>query len=42
MADAKKKVTDDDVLALVTDEVNKDQTLWELLDLQVCLSMLSR
>ena len=28
-------MTDDDLLALITDEVNQPVTLWSLLDLQV-------
>ena len=37
VADSKKTVTDEDVLALLGDEVNQDDTLWDLLDLQVTL-----
>lgn len=37
VADKKKEITDDDLLALITDEVNQPATLWSLLDLQVCL-----
>ena len=36
VADKKKEITDDDLLALITDEVNQPVTLWSLLDLQVC------
>lgn len=35
VADKKKDITDDDLLALITDEVNQPATLWSLLDLQV-------
>ena len=35
VADKKKQMTDDDLLALITDEVNQPVTLWSLLDLQV-------
>jgi len=35
VADKKKEITDDDLLALITDEVNQPVTLWSLLDLQV-------
>ena len=37
VADKKKEITDDDLLALITDEVNQPATLWSLLDLQVRL-----
>jgi hypothetical protein len=37
VADKKKEITDDDLLALITDEVNQPVTLWSLLDLQVSL-----
>jgi hypothetical protein len=36
LADKKKNVTDEDVLALVSDEVHQPEKLWELLGLQVC------
>lgn len=35
VADKKKEINDDDLLALITDEVNQPATLWSLLDLQV-------
>ena len=35
LADHKKGVTDDDVVALVSDEVHKPEVVWELLELQV-------
>lgn len=35
VADKKKEITDEDLLALITDEVNQPATLWSLLDLQV-------
>ena len=35
VADKKKEITDDDLLALITDEVNQPVSLWSLLDLQV-------
>ncbi|KAL0021115.1 hypothetical protein WJX79_010332 [Trebouxia sp. C0005] len=35
VADKKKEITDEDLLALITDEVNQPVTLWSLLDLQV-------
>ena len=35
VADKKKQMTDEDLLALITDEVNQPVTLWSLLDLQV-------
>lgn len=38
MADKKKQMTDDDLLALITDEVNQPVVLWSLLDLQVASS----
>lgn len=37
VADKKKEITDDDLLALITDEVNQPVTLWSLLDLQVSM-----
>lgn len=37
VADKKKEITDEDLLALITDEVNQPVTLWSLLDLQVSL-----
>lgn len=40
MADKKKQMTDDDLLALITDEVNQPVVLWSLLDLQVAPSAL--
>lgn len=35
LADKKKHITDEDILALVGDEVHQPEKLWELLDLQV-------
>lgn len=35
LADKKKGITDEDLLALVSDEVHKPETVWELIDLQV-------
>ncbi|KAI8468616.1 MAG: 2-isopropylmalate synthase [Monoraphidium minutum] len=35
LADKKKGITDEDILALVSDEVFKPETVWELIDLQV-------
>lgn len=35
MADSKKVVSDDDILALLGDEANQTADLWSLLDLQV-------
>ena len=35
LADRKKNITDEDVLALVSDEVFQPQTIWTLMDLQV-------
>ena len=35
LADKKKDVTDEDVLALVSDEVHQPEKLWDLLGLQV-------
>lgn len=35
LADKKKNVTDEDVLALVGDEVHQPEKLWDLLGLQV-------
>lgn len=35
LADRKKNITDEDVLALVSDEVFQPQTIWTLVDLQV-------
>lgn len=35
LADKKKNVTDEDVLALVSDEVHQPEKLWDLLGLQV-------
>ena len=36
LADKKKDVADEDILALVSDEVHQPEKLWDLLDLQVC------
>ena len=35
LADKKKGITDDDILALVGDELHQAAIIWELLDLQV-------
>ena len=35
LAEKKKDITDDDILALVGDELHQPEKLWELLDLQV-------
>eukprot|EP00983_Pelagomonas_calceolata_P037354 1136301-Pelagomonas_calceolata.AAC.4 len=35
LADKKKLVTDEDIIALVSDELHQPQMIWELLDLQV-------
>ena len=35
VADMKKEITDEDLLALITDEVNQPPQLWALVDLQV-------
>lgn len=35
LADKKKGITDDDILALVGDEVHQAATVWDLVDLQV-------
>lgn len=35
LADKKKGITDEDLLALVGDEVHQAATVWELVDLQV-------
>ena len=35
VADGKKSVTDEDILALLGDEANQTQDLWNLVDLQV-------
>jgi 2-isopropylmalate synthase len=35
LADKKKDVMDEDILALVSDEVHQPEKLWDLLDLQV-------
>lgn len=36
LADKKKNITDDDVLALLGDELHQATKMWELLDLQAC------
>ena len=36
VADSKKTVADEDILALMGDEASQDGRLWDLLDLQVC------
>ncbi len=35
VADMKKEINDEDLLALITDEVNQPPQLWALVDLQV-------
>lgn len=35
LAEKKKGITDEDVLALMSDELHQPKTVWELLDLQV-------
>ena len=35
LADKKKLVTDEDIIALVSDELHQPMMIWELLDLQV-------
>ena len=35
VADSKKTVADEDILALLGDEANQEDRLWDLLDLQV-------
>ena len=35
LADSKKGITDDDLLALLGDQVHQPETVWELVDLQV-------
>ena len=35
LADKKKDVMDEDILALVSDEVHQPEKLWDVLDLQV-------
>ncbi len=37
LADKKKDVMDEDILALVSDEVHQPEKLWDVLDLQVAL-----
>lgn len=37
VADRKKLITDEDLLALITDEVHQAQVIYELIDLQVTL-----
>ena len=41
LADKKKHVSDDDILALVGDELHQPQKLWELIDLQVATPLSS-
>jgi 2-isopropylmalate synthase len=36
LADKKKGITDEDLLALVGDEVHQPAEIWKLIDLQVC------
>ena len=36
LADVKKGITDEDILALATDEANQPAVVWDLADLQVC------
>ncbi len=38
VADSKKRVADEDILALMGDEASQDASLWDLLDLQVGFS----
>lgn len=39
LADVKKGITDDDIIALATDEANQPAIVWDLADLQAsCLS----
>jgi 2-isopropylmalate synthase len=40
LADKKKGITDEDVMALLSDELHQPATVWELLDLQVCVCVL--
>jgi hypothetical protein len=35
LADVKKGITDEDILALATDEANQPAVVWDLADLQV-------
>lgn len=35
LADVKKGITDEDIVALATDEANQPAVIWELADLQV-------
>lgn len=42
LADKKKNVTDEDVLALVSDEVHQPEKLWDLLGLQVRRAICSK
>jgi hypothetical protein len=35
LADKKKRVSDEDILALMSDELHQPEVIWELLDLQV-------
>ncbi len=35
LADSKKGITDDDLFALVSDEVHQPTQIWEMVDLQV-------
>jgi len=37
LADKKKDVMDEDILALVSDEVHQPEKLWDVLDLQVAV-----
>lgn len=37
VADGKKTVADEDILALMGDEASQDGKLWDLLDLQVSM-----
>lgn len=36
LADKKKGITDEDILALMSDELHQPKIIWDLLDLQVC------
>ena len=42
VADMKKEITDEDLLALITDEINQPPQLWALVDLQVGCSARTR
>lgn len=42
VADGKKTVADEDILALMGDEASQDGKLWDLLDLQVRCALVLR